>query len=211
MIAQSAKLNQAIFDDTILFEEKNGFVAVEAEHFYKQSKSQIRQWFRVSTAEVPSVDNYQDTEHSNNASNQSYIEILPDTRITHADKLVCGDNFSDKPGVLGIVHYQVKINSSGRYYVWVRAFSTGSEDNGIHVGINNTWPLHGQKMQWCEGKNKWTWASKQRTKEVHCGVPNEIYLDFETAGIHDIQFSMREDGFEFDKFILTKDINYSPM
>jgi len=65
-------------------------------------------------------------------------------------------------------------------------------------------------MQWCDGKNAWTWASKQRTEKEHCGVPKEIYLDIEKAGIHDIQFSMREDGFEMDKFILTKDIDYVP-
>jgi hypothetical protein len=65
-------------------------------------------------------------------------------------------------------------------------------------------------MQWCEGKNECTWASKQRTEKQHCGEPKEIYLDIEKADIYDIQFSMREDGFEMDKFILTNDINYIP-
>jgi hypothetical protein len=88
--------------------------------------------------------------------------------------------------------------------VWVRAHSTGSEDNGIHVGLNGEWVPSGQRMQWCEGKKQWSWASKQRTKEVHCGVEQLIYLDIPTTGLHTISFSMREDGFEFDKFILTK-------
>ncbi|GAK98027.1 hypothetical protein JCM19294_1649 [Nonlabens tegetincola] len=104
----------------------------------------------------------------------------------------------------------MRFNNPGRYYVWVRAYSTGSEDNGIHVGLDGEWPEYGKRMQWCKGKNKWTWESKQRTKEEHCGVPHQIYLDIEKAGTHDIQFSMREDGFKFDKFILTKDRNYTP-
>ncbi len=116
----------------------------------------------------------------------------------------------DLPGKIAVLHYKVNISQPGRYYVWVRAHSTGPEDNSMHVGFNDTWPEHGQRMQWCEGKNKWTWESRQRTVEVHCGVPKEIYLDIEKAGIQDIQFSMREDGFEFDKFILAKDINYIP-
>jgi hypothetical protein len=66
-------------------------------------------------------------------------------------------------------------------------------------------------MQWCEGKNEWTWASQQRTSAEHCGVLKEIYLDFPQPAIYDIQFSMREDGFEFDKFILTNDIDFVPL
>jgi hypothetical protein len=111
---------------------------------------------------------------------------------------------------MGVLHYKVKINRTGRYYVWVRAYSSGAEDNSVHVGFDNIWPEHGQRMQWCDGKNNWTWASKQRTEQQHCGVPKEIYLDIDKAGVYDIQFSMREDGFEMDKFILTKDINYIP-
>jgi hypothetical protein len=111
---------------------------------------------------------------------------------------------------MGVLHYKVKINNPGRYYVWVRCYSSGAEDNSVHVGFNNTWPEHGQRMQWCDGKNAWTWASKQRTEKEHCGVPREIYLDIDKAGVYDIQFSMREDGFEMDKFILTRSIDYVP-
>ena len=208
--AQSTEFNTPIVDNDVIFLENNGRVAVEAEYFNKQSKSEVRQWYITSIDAVSNVERDEDKQHHMGASNGAYIEILPDTRVTHSDKLVKGENFSNKAGELGVLHYKVRINNPGRYYVWVRAFSTGSEDNGIHVGINGEWPEHGQRMQWCEGKNKWTWASKQRTKEVHCGVPKEIYLDIEKAGIHDIQFSMREDGFEFDKFILTKDSIYTP-
>ena len=114
-------------------------------------------------------------------------------------------NFSNQPGKLGILNYKVKINTPGRYYVWVRAYSTGSEDNGIHVGLDGEWPASGQRMQWCEGKNQWTWESRQRTQENHCGEPGKIFLDIEQPGIHIISFSMREDGFEFDAWAITKE------
>ncbi|WP_206208147.1 hypothetical protein [Wenyingzhuangia fucanilytica] len=210
LVAQANKLELPIVNDKEVFVEKDGFVEVEAEFFYKQSKSSIRKWYRTSQHNYPKVGRDEDVPHYTNASNGAYIEILPDTRVSHDDELIRGENFSDKPGLIAIVHYKVKINTPGRYYVWVKAFSTGSEDNGLHAGINDEWPEHGKKMQWCDGKNKWTWESKQRTKEEHCGVPKQIYLDIDKAGIHDIQFSMREDGFEFDKFILTNNINYIP-
>jgi hypothetical protein len=99
----------------------------------------------------------------------------------------------------------VYFHTPGRYYVWVRAYSTGSEDNGLHVGLNGTWPASGQRLQWCEGKNSWRWESKQRTQKQHCGEPHKIYLDIEEPGVHVVSFSMREDGFEFDKWFATTD------
>ncbi|TDT47386.1 hypothetical protein CLV90_1461 [Maribacter spongiicola] len=208
--AQIIQETQPIIHENNIFEEHEGIVAVEAEYFYSQTKTDLRNWHRITKNEIARSDIRKIENHSIGASNNSYIEVLPDTRITHSDELIEGENFSNKPGELAILKYKIKINEPGRYYVWVRAYSTGSEDNGIHIGLNGEWPEHGQRMQWCDGKNEWSWASKQRTKEEHCGVPHEIYLDIPNSGIHDIQFSMREDGFEFDKFILTKDKDFQP-
>jgi hypothetical protein len=205
-----AQTDKPLVDDKLIFEEKNGLVTVEAEFFYKQTLTEIRQWCITSSGNLPAVTPNPDPEHIAGASGNAYIEILPDTRVTNEDKLTDGINFSGTPGKMGVLHYRIKINQPGRYYVWVRAYSSGAEDNSVHVGFDNSWPDHGQRMQWCDGKNAWTWASKQRTEKEHCGVPKEIYLDIEKAGIHDIQFSMREDGFEMDKFILTNDIDYVP-
>jgi hypothetical protein len=210
-MAQNDILSRSIINDSIIFEEQNGIVAVEAEFYYKQTLTEVRQWYITSKNEVPKIGRDDDSQHCYDASNNAYLEILPDERVTHDDKLIHSENFSNEPGKMAVLNYKIKFNTPGRYYVWVRAFSTGGEDNGIHVGLNGTWPEHGQRMQWCQGKNQWTWESKQRTKETHCGVPHKIYLDIPNAGIHDIQFSMREDGFEFDKFILTKDIDYVPI
>ena len=209
--AQSTKFNAPIVSEDVIFEEKDGFLAVEAEYFFKQSKSEVREWFRTTKTELPSVGRDDDPQHCYGASNNAYLEILPDERVTHSDKLKRGENFSEIPGLMGIVHYKVKINNPGRYYVWVRAFATGGEDNGLHVGLNNEWPEHGQRMQWCDGRGHWTWGSKQRTQEEHCGIPHGIYLDIESEGVHEVQFSMREDGFEFDKFVLTTDIDFVPI
>lgn len=186
------------------FMEKDGIVAVEAEHFFKQTKDEVRTW-KITNKETAPVKQDPDPVHFASASNKSYIEVLPDTRTNHDEKLIHGENFSNKPGQLAIVHYNVYFNNPGKYYVWVRAYSTGTEDNGIHVGLNGGWPESGQRMQWCDGKNEWTWASKQRTEEEHCGVEKLIFLEIPEKGKHTISFSMREDGFEFDKFILSKD------
>lgn len=186
-------------------EEFNGWLEVEAEDYAFQSADDIRRWYRVSpdTHGLPQPDG--DPPHLAQASGGAYLEILPDTRRTHDDVLEHGISFSNQPGKLAILHYPVKFNTPGRYYVWVNAFSTGPEDNGIHVGLNGEWPKSGQRMQWCQGKNGWRWESRQRTSDVHCGVRHRIWIDVPSAGEHEVQFSMREDGFEFDRFILTRD------
>ena len=192
-----------------IFKENNGFLKVEAEAFYKQTNDSIRKWYIIDKSFETALKDA-DTSHAKIASNKKYIEILPDTRQTHDDQLIREENFTSSPGSMAVVCYKIHIKNPGRYYIWVKAYSTGSEDNGLHVGLDGKWPNSGKRMQWCKGKKSWFWESKQRTKEEHCGKPNAIYLDIKTAGRHEIQFSMREDGFEMDEWLITSDQNYNP-
>ena len=187
----------------LVFAEREGLVAVEAEHFFQQSATDKRAFHLTTSQTTPSLKPDGDPSHIAGASGGAYLEILPDTRRTHADKLIRGTNFSPEPGKMAVLHYKVHFETAGRYYVWVRAYSTGSEDNGLHVGIDGTWPESGQRLQWCQGKQSWRWESKQRTAEQHCGEAHKIFLDIDEPGEHTIHFSMREDGFEFDKWLMT--------
>lgn len=184
--------------------EKDGFVMVEAENYSVQSSDEIRKWHIIDAGFSENITGFSGN-YSATASGGKYLMLLPDTRVTHSDKLTQGENFTNEPGKMAILNYPVYFENPGKYYVWVNAYSTGSEDNGLHVGLNGEWPESGARMQWCEGKNQWTWASKQRTNEQHCGVERLIYLDIPSKGVHTVSFSMREDGFRFDRFALTKD------
>ena len=197
--------SEPIADPSLVFEEKNGLVAVEAEHFFKQEKADVRAFHLTHADLTPEFTPDGDEPHVGGASGGAYLEILPDTRRNHGHKLIRGENFMPLPGKMAILSYKVHFNTPGRYYVWVRAHSTGSEDNGLHVGIDGEWPESGQRLQWCEGKHTWQWDSKQRTEKQHCGERGKIFLEIEDAGEHIISFSMREDGFEFDKWLMTTD------
>jgi|GEM_PF-359957 len=193
-------------NDSCVVLEKNGVVAVEAEDFINQKSTDIRKWYiQDGNHSTPTPD--PDASHHSSASGGAYLEILPDTRVTHDDQLINGENFTNTGGSIAVLDYKINFTNPGKYFVFVRAYSTGTEDNGIHVGINGTWPASGNKMQWCAGKNKWTWESKQRTAANHCGEEQKIFLNIPSAGEHIISFSMREDGFEFDKFVLTQEFN----
>jgi len=208
LVAPLAGLSQTskpVAPADLVFAEKNGILAIEAEHFFKQTNSDLRAWHLTTASRRFKAGNDADPTHVQGASGGAYLEILPDTRHHHGHKLIRGENFSPEPGKIGILHYKAHFTHPGRYHVWVRAHSTGSEDNGIHVGLNGEWPASGQRMQWCQGKHTWRWESAQRTEKNHCGEHGKIWIDIPAAGEHVIQFSMREDGFEFDKFFLTKD------
>ena len=185
--------------------ERDGLVVVEAEAFAAQERDDVRRWHVTSADETSSVAPDGDPNHAASAGGGAYVEVLPDARRTHADRLIEGENFAPEPGGVAVLSYPVRFETPGRYYVWARAFSTGTEDNGLHVGLGDEWPESGRRMQWCEGKHAWRWESRQRTDAHHCGEPHEIYLDVKEPGDRVVRFSMREDGFEFDRFLLTTD------
>lgn len=197
-------LTKPLASSDLVFEEVDGFVAVEAEHFFKQEKTDKRAWYLTTADKEANLKPDADPNHVGGAGGGAYLEILPDTRKNHGEKLIKGENFINEPGKMAVISYKVHFNTPGKYFVWARIHSTGTEDNGMHVGVNGTWPASGQRMQWT-AKRHWAWGSKQRTKEVHGGVKGILFLNIEKAGEHTIQFSMREDGFEFDSFIMTTD------
>jgi len=207
-VVEQRDLDAITAGDVVVFEENSGLVVGEAEHFAAQLKIDVRKWYVAGKSQSLQIMPDGDPSHADSASGGAYIEILPDTRRSDGDKLISGRNFSNEAGKMAILIYPVKFNTAGRYYVWVRAYSTGSEDNGLHVGVDGAWPESGQRLQWCEGKNSWRWESKQRTQKQHCGEPYKIFIDIDQPGLHSIEFCMREDGFEFDKWIMTKDRDF---
>lgn len=200
----TAQMRAQVAQNQEPFAEHDGFLLVEAERFHGQELTEKRSWYQLPTGLALPGMNEPESAPAASASGGAYLHLLPDTRRTHDDKLIPGENFSNQPGRMAVLSYRVRIQNPGRYYVWVRAYSTGSEDNGLHVGLNGEWPASGQRMQWCEGKHRWRWESKQRTEASHCGEEGKIYLDIPAAGEHTVMFSMREDGFRFDQWLLTK-------
>ncbi|MFP6685575.1 MAG: hypothetical protein VB934_12715 [Polyangiaceae bacterium] len=200
--------------DPLFFEEQDGLVAVEAESFVSHDNlGTPRDWLLTTLTIDPNIEPDPDPPHADGASGQACLEALPDTRVTHDDAITSGENFFPNAGEGATLSYRIWFHAAGTYVVWVRAYSTGTEDNGIHVGIDGSWPESGERVQFCDGKNKWTWSSAQRDSAGPCGNNGTITIDVDTPGEHLITFSMREDGFEFDKFVMAEQqsqANYKP-
>ncbi len=179
-------------------------IMIEAESFVAQRNDTMRRWYSVNAASGATPTPDPDGKHIPGASGGAYVEVLPDTRTTHDEKLVRGENFTEDAGSMAVLSYDVNFPAAGRYLVWTRIHATGTEDNGIHVGLNGDWPESGRRIQFCPGKDQWYWDSRQRTEGQHCGVLGGIWLDVPSAGKHRVEFAMREDGVEFDAFYLTR-------
>jgi len=164
-------------------------ITVEAERFTKQSHDSTRRW--EIRSERPG------------ASAGAYIEVLPDTRTTHDDKLIEGENFTDEAGTMAVLEYEIEVKETGRYFVWARTWSSGTEDNGLHFGLDGQWPDSGRRWQTVK-KGGWDWDCKQRTAEFHTGIPMQLWLDIDQPGKHSLMLSMREDGAKVDQISLRK-------
>ncbi|MBC8875044.1 MAG: DUF5060 domain-containing protein [Planctomycetes bacterium] len=187
--------------------QSDGILVVEAEGFDAVDREDARKWCLTTVDKTPGIRPDPDPNHAAGAVGGAYLELLPDTRVTHGDPLVRGVSFTNTPGQCSVLYYPVIFTEPGRYYVWVRTCCTGSEDNGLHVGLDGDWPASGARLQFTGKHGQWQWDSRQRTNKVHTGVLGQIWLDVDKPGLHTIMFSMREDGFEFDRFMLTKQQN----
>ncbi len=178
-------------------------IAIEAEEYEDKGL----RWVHTELS-TPQQEEDPDGNHSNSASGMEYLEVLPDYRVTHDDE------FHPSGSLWGAgsgpeLTYSVNFPEDGRYYVHLRAYSTGTEDNGAHVGLNNDFPEAGRRVQWCGGKNQWVWSSAQRDSGGNgsCGREKTVYLDIPSAGTHTLRIQAREDGFELDRVVMIKDLS----
>ena len=180
------------------------YIGVEAEDF--DAGTGHERWV-VTDSGTPAIADDPDGNHSDGSSGGVYLELLPDLRVTAEDPFLPDPGSFWAAGQGPSADYTINFPEEGRYYIHGRAYSTGAEDNGLHVGLNGAWPESARAMQFCN-RNAWKWRSAQRhsgPNGASCGVNHTIYLDIPTAGEHVVSISAREDGFELDRFALIKD------
>ena len=187
------------------FEEKDGVVVVEAEHFVRQTRDQIRRWYLSSAKHTPTAKPDPDPVMVTDASNGAYIEVLPDTFVHQHERAIDGINIGLAPGSIAVVHYPIHFTQPGRYYIWTRMRSNDDEDNTLNFGLNDDWPASARCLQFPKLKKVWWWGGVIRDARGPTFPHHRAYIDVPSAGVHVVMYSMREDGMEFDKFLLTMD------
>lgn len=227
------------------FIEVDGLVSVEAEHYFMQVNNEPTAvyWYTFaagaadpqvecvtnvtcSDSNRPDCNQYPecdpDSIDPNEAIGGTYVEALPDRRRDDSEPGTGGLGVVNEPNDAATLLYRVTFETPGRYYVWGHARGQGPAANGIHVGIDGTWPTNdlvdpsSMRMQFPSG---WVWTQDRRGGTQHTGVSGtdtvserdaNIWLQIDEPGVHIIAFGMREDGLEFDKFVMTLDPDFVP-
>lgn len=196
-----------IVNAAVVFGESKGLIVVEAEHFHKQTLTDKRAWHLNSPRHRPQVWPDHDVAPVADAGGLAYVEVLPDTFHSDEDPIINGDNLSGDGG-LAVLHYNVYFDKPGEYFLWTRLRSNDEEDNTIQGGIDGTWPPTAKILQSPVNKKEWIWKNENRLSRTPWKI-GRASLEVREKGLHDVQFCMREDGEEFDRFILTTDPNFT--
>lgn len=99
--------------------------------------------------------------------------------------------------------YNVIFPTAGIYYVWIRGYGTHESEDSIHAGTENLVEITADKIscpQWYQAI--WYWCNNTTQGIV-------ATLNIPTPGFRTFNLWMREDGFNADEVILSKDPNYN--
>lgn len=106
--------------------------------------------------------------------------------------------------------YKLNFTSTGKFYVHIRTFATGSLDNGLYVSLDNRDVNNGGSLFKEDGKtviylpklNKWSWGNQvTRPNEVHDDTP---YFEVTSTGEHVFKILQREQNVKIDQIVVSK-------
>ncbi|WP_372682406.1 GDSL-type esterase/lipase family protein [Desulfosarcina sp.] len=102
--------------------------------------------------------------------------------------------------------FKVNFVNAGTHYVWVRGYGPDTGGDSIHVGLNGTAVTSASEIKSFNPSGAWVWSSDA----YGSGASAPATIDIPSTGVHTINAWMREDGFIFDKILLTTDPDFVP-
>ena len=100
------------------------------------------------------------------------------------------------------IDFKVNFADTGTYYLWVRGYAPDGNSDSIHAGIDGVQVSSAYRI------SNFSYGAYSWTRTDMSGAVTKLTVL--TTGEHTINFWMREDGFQFDKFMLTKDASFVP-
>jgi len=116
--------------------------------------------------------------------------------------------------------YPVKFSDTGTYYIWVGGFTyPGGYDDSVHVGLDGVATANSERINRFDPDggsaadldvvDDYDLAVYGWSTRVMYGIaPPRLVVS--TPGVHTINVWMREDGFSFDKIVLSRDAALNP-
>jgi hypothetical protein len=166
--------------EKLFVEDKDGVIAIEAEHFHNKVDKDPHKWVAVKEPAGFSGDGAMEAKPNDdtNNNNEDFADISPR------------------------LDFKVKFAKAGKYRVWVRGYGKTDSDNSCHVALD------GKAVETSDRigdfpTEEWAWQN-----ETHDSEPATI--EIKEPGVRTLNLLMREDGFVADKIILTRDEKYTP-
>ncbi|MEZ4700752.1 MAG: FG-GAP-like repeat-containing protein [Rhodothermales bacterium] len=98
--------------------------------------------------------------------------------------------------------FSVTFGTTGNYYLWGRVWAPDSKAKTVHIGNDGQIPSNVNGLA-TTTYGEWVWVDLVKT-----GLRQT--LNIATAGEHEINVWMREDGLAIDKIVMTTDANFTP-
>ncbi len=165
------------------YAEANGIVSIEAEHFFANDRHGAPgvQWAaRRQTAGFSGTD-----------------YMLADdggTRVTFPSGFA-----STSPEL----RYAIKFAGTGAYRVWIRGFSSSSNADSCHVGLNGGERPEGFASRFTVDAANYLWSGVTRDQ-------GNQTITVQAAGLHYLSIWVRESGQIVDKIVIAKDAAFTP-
>lgn len=99
------------------------------------------------------------------------------------------------------IDYLVSFPKAGLYYIWVRGIGFSGSDDSVHIGLDGQTVATARRISRFSPGLSWSNRTMDQTRAAFY-VPS--------AGPHRVNVWMREDGFVFDKLVLTTEWTYAP-
>jgi len=126
-------------------------------------------------------------------SGKGAMQAMPNDNVLNDEGAFVGDSPR--------LDYEVDFPKAGTYTVWVRGWGETEEDNSCHVGLDGKAVDSADRI--AEFSAEWLWVKDTKDGE-------DAVLKVAAPGKHVLNVWMREDGFVFDRILLTMDPKYTP-
>ncbi|AQT68755.1 Chitinase A1 precursor [Anaerohalosphaera lusitana] len=169
--------------NAVTYTESAGHVVMEAEHF------------TTNTPGSGSMAGSDWVPFDENESSDGFMQALPDQSRSIDVQI---DQKSPQ------LRYRIDFETAGEYYIWVKAKAADIASDSIHYGLDGVCASSGASSALRVLRDgSFNWISQK-------GSGERPKITVETAGVHNFDLWMREDGATLDRVLLTTDVNYDP-
>jgi uncharacterized repeat protein (TIGR03806 family) len=176
----TAEVETGQLAETLNFTTSAGLVSAEAENFSSNTGAGTFTWIRRSETSASGGAAMLASPDNGTANNTGFTTTSPR------------------------LNFVTTFAQTGTYYVWVRGRDSGAtlgNGDSVHVGMDGQALTSSDRISGFTGSFGWTRATLDNVNAT---------ISVTTTGQHTINVWMREDGFVFDKLVLTTDASYTP-